>query len=77
MLIVFMILALLTGIVWAFRFIPNADKIDTKYKKSKRRQKFVTFNNMDEDMRVAVLVATIVCKKENNTDVVLKSVRKL
>lgn len=73
---VFLILLLLTGIVTLFKFIPEVESLTKKYNK-KRKQKYVTFNQMDEDMQVAVLVATIKCKKDSNSDVVLKSVRKL
>jgi len=76
MLIVFLILLLLAGLVSLFKYITEAERLTQKYKK-KRRQKYVSFDNMDEDMRVAVLVATVACKKESNSDVVLKSVRKL
>lgn len=77
MTIVFLILLLLTGLVYLFRFIPELESLTHKYNKRKRRKKYVTFNNMDEDMQAAVLVATIVCQKETGTDVELKSVRKI
>ena len=76
MFIVFLILILLAFIVSLFRFIPDIERLKQKHKK-KRKQKYISFEDMDEDKRVAVLVATVVCKNNLQSDVVLKSVRKL
>lgn len=76
MLIVFMILILLAFIIGLFRYIPEIERFTQKYKK-RHKQKYISFESMDEDMKVAVLVATIVCKKELKSNVVLKSVHKV
>ena len=76
MLIVFMILLLLAGVVSLFKYIPDSATLTKKYKR-KRNRKFVSFENLTEEMKVAVLMATICCKEEFKKDVVLKSIRKL
>lgn len=76
MVIVFLVLIILMGIVSLFRFIPSEHRFTHKYDK-KRRRKYIPFEEMDDDMKAAVLVATIEAKQNNDKDVELKSVRKL
>ena len=76
MLIVFIILLLIMGILMLFKYIPELEYVTNKYRKN-HREKFVPFEKMDDDMKVAVLVATIDYKKTTTNDVVLKSVKKL
>lgn len=64
--VVFLILGLLTLVLLLFKYIPTGEK----------KEKVVSFEEMDEDMQVAVLVATIEARK-NNTNMRLKSVRRL
>jgi len=64
------------SILYLFKYIPEVEGLSKKYGR-KRKRKYVVFENMDEDMQVAVLVATVFCKKELNTDVVLKSVKRV
>lgn len=64
--VVFIILGLLTLILIAFKYIPN----------SETKEQEVPFEDMDEDMQVAVLVATIDARR-NNTNMRLKSVRRI
>lgn len=74
MLIVFGILTLIMLIIMLFKFIPNEKE---EVKEQAPAKKSIPFESMDEDMKVAVLVATIECEKEYNKNVVLKSVRKI
>ncbi|XMB86027.1 OadG family protein [Mycoplasmatota bacterium WC44] len=76
MLIVFSILILISFIVSLFRFIPDSERISKKYKKNKKRD-YISFEKMDDDMKTAVLVATIDYRNEVKTDVRLKSIKKL
>lgn len=76
MFIVFLILILLAFLVSLFKFLPHGEQLATIYNK-KSKKEYVPFENMDEDMKVAVLVATVACKSDSKSEVVLKSVRKL
>jgi len=76
MLIVFVVLLILMFMVSLFKYIPEVEAITKKYGKKNKRT-YVNFENMDEDMKVAVLVATITCKQELQSDIVLKSVKQL
>lgn len=76
MLIVFLVLVILMGLVYLLKYVPEAEKLNKKYNK-KNKKKYINFDDMEEDMKVAVLVATIACKKDLQSDVVLKSVRKI
>lgn len=76
MFIVFLILILLAFIVSLFKYIPNIERITKKYNK-KPKAEYFSFESMEEDMKVAVLVATVACKSDVKSDVELKSVRKL
>lgn len=75
MLIVFFVLLILMGVVSLFKYIPEI-KLWNK-KNTKKRQKYVPFEDMDEDTKVAVLVATIHAKNETNNEMKLKSVRRI
>lgn len=75
MLIVFFVLLLLMGVVSLFKYIPEI-KLWNK-KNTKKRQKYVPFDEMDDDMKVAALVATIHCKNETKGEVKLKSIRRI
>lgn len=77
MLIVFIVLVLLMFIVSLFKYIPEVERINANFKRRKKRPKYIPFEEMDEDMQVAVLVATINYQQKTKNDVVLKSVRKL
>ena len=74
--IVFLVLIVLMFVIWLFKFIPNNEKLGKKFKR-KRKNRYVDFEKMDDDMKAAVLVATIKYQQETKNDVVLKSVRKL
>lgn len=74
--IVFLVLVLLMLVVHLFKYIPNVESVNTKFRK-RPKPKFVPFEEMDEDMQVAVLVATIDYQKKTKNDVQLKSVRKI
>ena len=73
MLIVFGTLILIMGVIMLFRFLPQEDPTPVV----KKPVKYIPFEEMDEDMKVAVLVATIDAQQEYNQEVVLKSVRKI
>ncbi len=75
MVIVFSILLLLSLLLELFRFLPNSERINKKYKKKKRS--FVNFDKMDDDMRVAALVATIDYREEIGKEVRLKSIKRI
>ncbi len=75
MVIVFSILLLLSLLLELFKFLPNSDRINKKYKKKKRS--FVNFDKMDDDMRVAALVATIDYREEIGKEVRLKSIKRI
>ncbi len=77
MLIVFIVLVLLMFIVSLFKYIPEVERINANFKRRKKHVKYIPFEEMDEDMQVAVLVATINYQQKTKNDVVLKSVRKL
>lgn len=76
LLIVFFVLIIIMFLVSLFQYIPDGGRITHKYKKHKKA-KYVPFEEMDDDMQVAVLVATINYQQKTKNDVVLKSVRKL
>lgn len=76
MLIVFAILLLLAGMVSLFRYIPEVERLTQKYRR-KRKPKYIPFEKMNEDMQVAVLVATIKCQQDTKKDVYLKSIREI
>jgi len=76
MVIVFSILILLSLVLSLFKYLPTSDRITKKYKRKKRRS-FVNFDKMDEDMRVAALVATIDYREEVKMEVRLKSVKRV
>ena len=75
MLIVFFVLLILMGIVSLFKYIPEIKFLNKK--QNKKKSKYVPFNEMDEDMQVAALVATIEYKKETEKEVKLKSIRRI
>lgn len=74
--IVFLVLVLLMCVVYLFKYIPNIEHIDTKFRK-RPKPTFTPFEEMDEDMQVAVLVATVDYQKKTKKDVKLKSIRKI
>lgn len=74
--IVFVVLIILMTIVYLFKYIPNVERINTKFRK-RQKPTFIPFEEMDEDTQVAVLVATIDYQKKTKNDVQLKSVRKI
>lgn len=76
MLIVFSILILLSLIVSLFKYLPESKRITKKYKRKKKRS-FVNFDKMDEDMRVAALIATIDYREEIKSEVRLKSIKRI
>ncbi len=76
MIIVFSILILLSFVLSLFKYLPTSERITKKYKRKKRRT-FVNFGKMDEDMRVAALVATIDYREEVKMEVRLKSVKRV
>jgi Na+-transporting methylmalonyl-CoA/oxaloacetate decarboxylase gamma subunit len=75
MLIVFMVLVILMGLVSLFKYLPQTE-IRTKSHKVKK-DKYVSFDEMDDDMKVAALVATINYKEQTNKEVKLKSIRRI
>ena len=75
MLIVFIVLVILMGLVSLFKYLPET-KIRTHSHKVKK-DKYVSFCEMDEDMKVAALVATIKYKEETKKEVKLKSIRRI
>ena len=72
MAIVFTILIIIMFIIYLFKFIPSP--VEDKQVKP---LKSIPFEDMEEDMKVAVLVATIDYQKQTSNNVVLKSVRKI
>lgn len=75
--LLFIVLGVLMLIVFLFKFIPEVEIFAKKHKK-KTDRKYRTFSEMDEDMQVAVLTATICYKNEvKDHDVKLKSVKKI
>ena len=72
MIIVFSILALIMAVIYLFKFLPE-EKQDLIPKKKES----IPFEEMDEDMKVAVLVATIECQNEYKKNVRLKSVKRI
>ncbi len=75
MLIVFTVLLILMGIVSLFKYLPQKE-IRQKIS-SKDNHKYVEFDEMDEDMKVAALVATINYKEKTTKEVKLKSIRRI
>lgn len=72
MAIVFTILIIIMFIIYLFKFIPSPVE-----DKQVEPLKSIPFEDMEEDMKVAVLVATIDYQKQTSNNVVLKSVRKI
>jgi|AntAceMinimDraft_16_1070373.scaffolds.fasta_scaffold752935_1 predicted Holliday junction resolvase-like endonuclease len=76
--LLFIVLIVLMIVVSLFKYIPKVDALANKQKKkASHSHKYTAFDEMDEDMQVAVLTATICYKNEIKNDVKLKSVRKL
>jgi hypothetical protein len=75
MMIVFSILILLSIMVSLFKYLPNSERLNKKFKRKKRS--FVNFDKMDEDMQVAALVATIDYREEIKGEVRLKSIKRI
>ncbi len=75
MLIVFSILILLSFLVSLFKYLPDSERINKKYKRKKRS--YVNFDKMDEDMQVAALIATIDYREEIKKEVRLKSIKRI
>lgn len=75
MFIVFSILILLSMVVGLFKYLPDWKRINKKYKRKK--SSFVNFEKMDDDMRVAALVATIDYREEIKKEVRLKSIKRI
>lgn len=75
MLIVFFVLLILMGVVSLFKYIPEV-KLKNR-KNTKKQSKYIPFDEMDEDMKVAALVATIECKEQTKKEVKLKSIRRI
>ncbi len=74
--LLFVVLIILMLVVRFFKYIPKVVSLIDKLKR-KVRHKYTAFDEMDEDMQVAVLTASICYKNEVKNDVKLKSVRKL
>lgn len=75
--LLFIVLGLLMVIVILFKLIPKVEIFANKHRKH-ADQKYRGFSEMDEDMQVAVLTATICYKNEiKDSDVKLKSVKKI
>lgn len=75
MLIVFTVLLILMGLVSLFKFLPKTEIRKRTHKSTKN--KYVEFDKMDNDMKVAALVATIEYREETNKEVKLKSIRRI
>lgn len=75
MLIVFTVLIILMGMVSLFKFLPKTEI--RKHTRKSTKNKYVEFDKMDDDMKVAALVATIEYKEETNKEVKLKSIRRI
>lgn len=75
MIIVFVVLVILMFLVSLFKYLPQTEL--RQKTKSPKRDKYVSFDDMDEDMKVAALVATINYKEETKKEVKLKSIRRI